>query len=86
MGLKISLNNTEMGVGVIPNLVMRPGNHTYKFFCAIPQDQLITLLQAASSHANLTIASNGTSIDSVKIPWLSKPLEALDTLVPINTN
>ena len=82
MGLVISSNNTELGTGVIPNLVLRPGNHTYDFTSAIPKDKLVPL--AVSLGGGLSISSNGTSVDGVKIPWLSKPLEALDTLVPVS--
>jgi hypothetical protein len=40
---------------------------------------------AANQGKSLTIGSNGTMIDGVKIDWLSKPLEGLSTLVPVNT-
>lgn len=82
MGLVISSNNTELGTGVIPNLVLRPGNHTYDFTSAIQPDKFPQLI--ASLGGGLSISSNGTSVDGVKIPWLSKPLEALDTLVPVS--
>ncbi|KAF8540376.1 hypothetical protein BDD12DRAFT_30995 [Trichophaea hybrida] len=86
VGLKIAYNNTQLGVGLIENLVLRPGNHTYKFMSTIDENQLIPLAVAAGKKASLTIGSNGTSINGVKIPWLSKPLEALDTIVPVNTD
>jgi hypothetical protein len=40
---------------------------------------------AAGQGKPLTIGSNGTMIDGVKIPWLSKPLEGLNSSVPINS-
>ena len=43
------------------------------------------MVKAATGGGKLTISSNGTSIDGKKIPWLSKPLEKLETLVPIDT-
>lgn len=85
MGLVISSNKTELGTGVIPNLVLKPGNHTYQFVSAIQADKLLQLASAASLGGGLSISSNGTSVGGVKIPWLSKPLEALDALVPVST-
>jgi len=85
VGLVISSNKTELGTGVIPNLVLKPGNHTYQFVSAIQADKLLQLASAASLGGGLSISSNGTSVGGVKIPWLSKPLEALDTLVPVST-
>jgi hypothetical protein len=86
VGLEIALEDESIGTGVIPGLVLRPGNNTYGFRSQIQQDQLISMALAASSGKPLTIGSNGTSIDGVKIPWLSKPLESLKTEVPINSH
>ena len=86
MGLTIGFNGTQLGVGLIENLILKPGNHTYGFMSTIDENKLIPLAVAAGNKAELTIGSNGTSINGEKIPWLSKSLEALDTLVPVNTD
>lgn len=71
---------------MIPSLILRPGNNTYRFTVLIPdQANILKMAGAAIGGGTLTIGSNGTTIDGVKIPWLSKPLEKLSTEVPINT-
>ncbi|KAA8892928.1 hypothetical protein FN846DRAFT_595791 [Sphaerosporella brunnea] len=83
VGLTIALDNESYGTGVIPNLTLTPGNNTYGFRAQIEQSKLIPMALATGNGKPLTIGSNGTVIDGVKVPWLSKPLESLKTLVPI---
>jgi len=49
------------------------------------EENILEMATVAVSGGTLTIGSNGTSIDGVRIPWLSKPLEKVSTEVPINT-
>ncbi|KAI5816987.1 hypothetical protein BZA77DRAFT_311514 [Pyronema omphalodes] len=87
VGLKISYKGAPMGTGVIKNLTLRPGNNTYAFMSRItPDENILKLASVAVQKDSLTIGSNGTSINGVKIPWLSKPLETMESTVPINTD
>lgn len=83
VALKVGFNGTQAGTGVIPNLVLRPGNNSYYFRTMIPGDKLAVVLPVLTGKDNkFEIGSTGTFINGVKIPWLSKPLEAVVHQVP----
>ncbi|KAI5776530.1 hypothetical protein EDC01DRAFT_681953 [Geopyxis carbonaria] len=85
VNLAIALGEETLGTGVIPNLILTPGNNEYAFKANIEQLKLLKLASAARAGKSLTIGSNGTTINNEQIPWLSKPLQILDTLVPVET-
>lgn len=84
VSLLISLSGTKIGTGVIPDLLLTPGNHTYPFKALFDQSQLLPMAVATGKGTPLEIGSEGASIKGVKIAWLSKPLITLMTLVPVN--
>lgn len=82
--LNIGLKDKSIGTGVISSLVLRPGNNSYDFKANVTENQLINLALAASQGGELNVTSNGTKIDNVQIPWLSKPLAEIDAQVPFD--
>jgi hypothetical protein len=50
------------------------------------ESQLINLASAASQGGELNVTANGTKVDNVQIPWLSKPLTLLDVQVPFDVS
>lgn len=82
VGLKIAYDGEDQGIGRIPNLILTPGNNLYDFRATVEVNTK-TIQIIGGSGKPLTVGSNGTSINGVKIPWLSKPLEAMAVDVPV---
>jgi len=80
--LKIGVDGKNVGAGIIPGLILKPGNGSYYFRSFVPSEMQISTLSHLMKGGLLEIGSNGTSINGVKIPWLSKPLEAVVHKVP----
>ncbi|TGZ82565.1 hypothetical protein EX30DRAFT_305281 [Ascodesmis nigricans] len=84
VGLKIGVSGKHAGIGYLPNLVLTPGNNLYDFRANI--SDLNVMIGALTAGTPLTIGSNGTMVNGEKIEWLSKPLESMDVLVPIDVS
>jgi len=82
VNLDIAVDGTHAGTGVIPNLVLTPGNMTYNFRSLIEESQLLTIAVKVAT-TPLTVTSNGTTFNGQNIPWLSAPLQQLNSSVPV---
>lgn len=86
MHISFSLNGNTLGLGTIPGLVIRPGNHEYDFKGQLSEQALKALLGAVvagKGNTALTVKGNGTEVNGVDIPWLTAPLASLEVNVPI---
>lgn len=86
--ISFSLNGNALGLGTIPNLIVRPGDHEYDFRGRLSEQALKALLAAVvagggKGNVALTVKGNGTEVDGVDIPWLTAPLASLEVNVPI---
>jgi len=85
VNLDISLKAKHVGTGVIPNLLLTPGNNLYDFRSLIDESQLLNIAVAVAS-TPLIITSNGTTVGGQNITWLSEPLTKLNSSVPVQSS
>jgi len=84
VGLTIGNGQAVVGNGTLPNLTLRPGNNTYPFLGLVGAENVASVARLALTGGKLVIGSTGSYVDGKKVPWLSKPLEAMTLLVPVD--
>ncbi|KAF8427717.1 hypothetical protein EV426DRAFT_365340 [Tirmania nivea] len=85
--LDLSLNNTRIGNGILPNLIITPGlKNVYEFKANLTMGNTLKLAKAVASGVPMQVQTTDVQYKGQSIPWLAAPLSAVQINVPINTS
>lgn len=84
--LDLSLNNTRLGNGILPNLTIIPGLNVYEFKANLTMNNAVKLAAAVLSGTSMQVQATDVQYGGQSIPWLAAPLSAVQINVPVNTS